>query len=69
MLYNVVMEKDKMMAFRLPEETRDALQRAADGEQRSLSNMTVRILTGWLTEHGYLDEPAKPAGPTKKRRG
>ena len=63
------MEKDAMMAFRLPARTRDALQRAADDEQRSLSNMTVRILTAWLTDQGFLDVPTKSAGLTKKRRG
>jgi len=31
--------------------------------------MTVRILTGWLRDHGYLNAPTKAAGPTKRSRG
>jgi hypothetical protein len=48
------MERDAMMVFRLPTATRKALQRAAKVEQRSMSNMALRIVSEWLSANGYL---------------
>ncbi len=43
--------KDAVIVFRLPQATRDALERAAASEQRSKSNMLLRIVTEWLDAH------------------
>ncbi len=43
-----------MMTFRIPAATRKALQRAADEEHRSLSNLAVAILTEWLEQRRHL---------------
>lgn len=50
--------------MRLPAGVRDALQRAADADQRSLSAMAVKIITAFLAAEGYL---AAPGAPAKKR--
>lgn len=50
------MKRDSMLNIRLPAEVKAALQLAADADHgRSLSGMTVRILSEWLRENGYLD--------------
>lgn len=41
-------------SIRLPAEVREALQRAADGQQRNLSNMALYVLVQWLLREGYL---------------
>lgn len=50
------------MTFRLPVATRDALRSAADADHRTMSNLAVLILEGWLTERGFL------AGGQQKQR-
>lgn len=57
------MDKDATITFRLPQATRDALARAAEAERRSLSNLAVAVLSGWLEQRGYLPKP-----PSAKRR-
>ena len=49
------MERDATLVFRLPSEIREALERAAEAEQRTMSNMAVWILSHWLMRRGYLD--------------
>ena len=65
MYYNVFMERDAVLICRLPRSTRESLQRVADAEERSLSNLTVRILNEWLMRHGH----AGGAAAKGKRRG
>jgi CopG-like RHH_1 or ribbon-helix-helix domain, RHH_5 len=55
------MEKDAMIVFRLPTETREALQKAAASERRSVSNMAFVIIYDWLKSNGYLGQVAKTA--------
>lgn len=52
-----IMERDASITFRLPLATREALQRAADAERRTLSNMALLIVEDWLGANGHLDEP------------
>jgi hypothetical protein len=54
------MERDAMMVFRLPSATREALQRAAEAEQRSMSNLTVLIVSEWLSANGYMPKRRAP---------
>jgi hypothetical protein len=49
-----------MMVFRLPSATREALQRAAEGEQRSMSNLTLLIVSEWLSANGYMPKRRAP---------
>jgi hypothetical protein len=53
------------MSFRLPAKIQAALRRAADEEQRSVSNLIVRIATEWLIAHGHL--PKSGLASKKKR--
>jgi uncharacterized protein (DUF1778 family) len=53
------MKRDTLMAFRLPTEIREAIQRAAENEQRTGSNLVLRAVTEWLEEHGYLRKRTK----------
>jgi hypothetical protein len=49
------MERDSVLAVRIPAEIKEAVRRAGDADHgRSLSGMVVRILEEWVIEHGYL---------------
>lgn len=41
-------------SMRLAPDIKAALEKAAKAEGRSVSNMTDRILRGWLEQHGFL---------------
>lgn len=53
------------MTFRLPAAIREALQRAAEAERRSLSSMAVLILEDGLTARGFL-KASNPQRSTKR---
>ena len=46
----------KKLDVRLTQEERDALEKAATLELRSMSSMARSILVGWLKETGYLPD-------------
>lgn len=48
------MEKTKPISFRLPPETKEALEKASRDDARSVSSMLERIVTTFLEEKGYL---------------
>ena len=59
------MAKTAALAFRLQDEVKTALEKAATADSRSVSNLTERILKEWLTTNGYLrqetsEEPELP---------
>ena len=56
-----------MMVFRLPNSVREALQKAAVNQHRSLSNMTFVIVSEWLKANGYLASGTKASVAPKKR--
>lgn len=58
-----------MMVVRLPSDVKHALRKASEAEQRSMSNMAVRLLTAWLVEHGHLEAPAEPKARPVRRKG
>jgi hypothetical protein len=41
-------------SLRLDPKIKKALEKAADEDSRSMSNMIEKILTDWLRERGYL---------------
>ncbi|WP_082483823.1 Arc family DNA-binding protein [Rubellimicrobium mesophilum] len=49
------MTKSLPISFRLPEETKAALERAAKADARSVSSLVTKILTDWLKTNGHLD--------------
>ena len=55
------MTKSLPISFRLPEETKAALEKAAANDQRSVSSLTQKILTDWLRQYGYLGPPRPDA--------
>jgi hypothetical protein len=61
------MLRDVMINVRIPHDLKAGLQRAAEDDHgRSMSGMVVRILSEWLSQHGYF-EP-KAAAPRGKKR-
>jgi len=43
--------KTELIGVRMPPEMKDKLQKIADEETRSLSNLVLKILTDYLKEH------------------
>ena len=52
------MEKDTRLTFRLPQPTREALERAAADDRRKVGNLLDAIVSEWLEAKGYLPKPA-----------
>lgn len=48
------MAKTAALGFRVAEETKEALEKAAKDDDRSVSSMVERILRTWLQDKGYL---------------
>lgn len=46
--------KTAALSFRIPDELKEALERAAKDDDRSVSSLVERILRAWLTDKGYL---------------
>lgn len=57
------MEKDTRLTFRMSAATRDALERAAEEERRSVSDLAVLIIQDWLATRSA----SVTAKPSKKR--
>lgn len=48
------MAKSPSLGVRIQLETKDALERAAKDDMRSVSSLVEKILTDWLRDKGYL---------------
>lgn len=48
------MAKQAALSFRIPDEMKEALDRAAAANDRSVSSLVTIILRDWLKETGYL---------------
>ena len=48
------MAKDAVLSFRIMEDTKAAITKAAAVEDRSVSYLVERILRAWLIEKGHL---------------
>lgn len=59
-LYKSKMTLDAIMMMRFPSEVKAALAKAARAEQRSMSNLTLSVVTDWLVANGYM-KAVKPA--------
>jgi hypothetical protein len=58
------MALDAIMMMRFPSEVKVALAKAAKAEHRSMSNLTLSVMTDWLVANGYM----KATKPAKKGR-
>jgi len=61
------MTLDAMLVVRFPQDVKDALQRAAEDDSRSMSSMCLIIIRKGLQERGYLEKPKKPARSEKRK--
>lgn len=50
------MVKTNPLGFRVEPALKEALERAARDDERSVSSMVERILRAWLIERGYLQK-------------
>ena len=46
-------------SMRLATDIKEALEKAAEAEGRSVSNMTDRILRAWLEDRGFLSKAVR----------
>jgi len=58
------MKRDDVLNVRVPSEVKEALRKAAEADERSVSVLVVRILRDWLVDHGHL---ARTDPPKRKR--
>jgi hypothetical protein len=42
------------ISFRLPVETKSALEKAAKEDSRSVSSLLDKLVSDWLRDHGYM---------------
>ena len=54
------MERDAVLNMRVPKRVKEALQLAADRENRSMAGQAVHILEEWLLNQAYLKGAKKP---------
>lgn len=48
--------KDAPLGFRIPLEVKQALEKAAHADDRSVSSLVMRIVVEWLKRRKYLDK-------------
>jgi hypothetical protein len=60
--------KSAPFSIRLDTRVRDALDRAAVEDRRSLSNLLEKIASDWLKQNGYLKEDGSARITTKRSR-
>ncbi len=48
------MPKLNALSFRIPDDMKAALERAAEADARSVSSLVTLILRDWLRDRGYL---------------
>jgi predicted HicB family RNase H-like nuclease len=53
-------DRTAAFGFRIDPQLKDALERAAEADSRSVSSLVIKILTDWAKSNGYLqDKPKK----------
>jgi len=56
------MARTNPLGVRVEHEIKEALERAAKADDRSVSSLVERILKAWLTENGFLPHGEGSAG-------
>lgn len=54
-------KKTSQINLRISPSLKDAADRAAEADQRSLTSLIEKLLTDHLRKSGFLDEPDSPA--------
>ena len=64
------MTRDAALSIRIPSDLKDALQRRADAEDRSLASYVTRVLQAHVEKGPWRDNPwwDNPEGPARKRK-
>ena len=60
------MAKGAPLGFRVADDVKAGLQRAAAADDRSVSSLVERVLRAWLTEHGHMQAPPAPKAAARK---
>jgi hypothetical protein len=61
-------KKTAALAFRVSDDLKRAMEKAANDDSRSISSMVEKILASWLRSEGYLRALAAPGAQTKKAK-
>lgn len=61
------MVRTNSLGIRVEVEIKEALERAAVDDNRSLSSKAEMILRGWLIENSYLDKPGVKKKVTQRK--
>jgi hypothetical protein len=63
--------KDAIITVRVPAPLKDALQRAAEADMRTLASLTAKVLSEYAHQHGLLKAEGQTAsgGAPKARKG
>lgn len=48
------MSKTSAISVRVPDATKEAAEKAAKADSRSMASLVEKVLTDWLREKGYL---------------
>ena len=62
------MARTNPLGVRVRPEIKEALEKAATDDDRSISSLVERILQEWLTGRGYLVKPAAPTAPKSRKK-
>jgi len=57
------MARTNSLGVRVEPEIKDALEKAAKADDRSVSSLVERILRTWLTDRGFLPAKGRGAAP------
>ena len=63
------MARTNPLGVRVRPEIKEALDRAAEDDDRSVSSLVERVLAEWLTAKGYLAKPEGTKPPRKPKGG
>ena len=53
--HGVIMARTNPLGVRVEPEIKEALEKAAKDDDRSISSLVERILKSWLIDRGYMD--------------
>jgi hypothetical protein len=63
------MAKGAPLGFRVADDVKAGLRRAAAADDRSVSSLVERVLRAWLIEHGHMQAAPAPKATGRKKAG
>ena len=60
------MPKTAAIGVRVDPKIKEAAERAAEDDHRSVASLLEKLLTEYLTEKGYLDQPRSPGKEARR---